>query len=717
MAENGAVKRVAESAFDIDNMSKKLKTEDGAKEESQGTNLPYRNIPYHEQLDKKQAEVDTIFKAFSSSFLKHYPQFSKWYKDVFLESRFRLDTIMKSPKTMAYRNKCELTVGYNPEQGKLCAGPRISNGEDGKVQVGPCTEDLIHLPPSMIQIAQDFSNFLDKWNYLEEKCPWYNLFIRSTKSGDHMLIVIVREDSQEILKERKNELVKYYTDDYTLQHAIKSIYIQPRKEDCTKKSFELEFLHAHGEEFLVEDLLDMKLVVTPGIFFRINTYSAEVLYQKTLDAGDLKKKSTLILDLWCGCGELSILASKRSNYVIGIDPSKWNIKKAQFMARYNKVRNIEFIIAKPEDGLKQIWQRLPMAEEIVIIADPPTLCKMYSLGEMLAEMPNVKRFIYLYSSHKLHLVKNLISLTEASFLPTRVIPVDVSPHNVRLELIASLKRVDPHEKPLIGPGAVPALPPADWIEEIERRAFAMGMAKAMAAAPALPARRPIPELGPEDEYDAWGEERLGGGYGAPARPAFGAPAARGSFGGSSGRGKFGAGRDAAPASGYGGAKRKFGGGGAGYGGGYDDYEAPAGDFGGAPAGRGYGRDSGAGFGASKSGGAGYGRGRGGASGFGGGRGSGGGYGTERSKYGGYGGAESSGYGAASGYDEGYEEYGTSFGSGFAAKRGRGASSGGFSRDGFGRSGFSVDVGSDFSSGFRGGRGRPGSRGRGGRGGR
>jgi SAM-dependent methyltransferases related to tRNA (uracil-5-)-methyltransferase len=77
-----------------------------------------------------------------------------------------------------------------------------------------------------------------------------------------------------------------------------------------KKSFELEFLHAHGEEFLVEDVLDLKLIVTPGIFFRINTYAAEILYQKTLDVGDLMKKKTLVLNLWCGCGEMALLAAK-----------------------------------------------------------------------------------------------------------------------------------------------------------------------------------------------------------------------------------------------------------------------------------------------------------------------------------------------------------------------------------------------------------------------
>lgn len=46
-------------------------------------------------------------------------------------------------------------LGYNPDEGKLCAGPRIANSEDGKVQVGPCDkETLIHLPPSMVDIAQ-----------------------------------------------------------------------------------------------------------------------------------------------------------------------------------------------------------------------------------------------------------------------------------------------------------------------------------------------------------------------------------------------------------------------------------------------------------------------------------------------------------------------------------------------------------------------------------
>lgn len=77
---------------------------------------------------------------------------------------------------------------------------------------------------------QDFSNFLDKWNYLEEKCPWLNLFIRVTKGGDHMLMVMVVDGGLDVIKERKNELVKYYTDDYTLTHKVKSIFIQPRKE-------------------------------------------------------------------------------------------------------------------------------------------------------------------------------------------------------------------------------------------------------------------------------------------------------------------------------------------------------------------------------------------------------------------------------------------------------------------------------------------------------
>lgn len=77
-----------------------------------------------------------------------------------------------------------------------------------------------------------------------------------------------------------------------------------------KKSFELDFLHAYGEEFLVEKLIDIQLIVTPSIFFRINTYAAEVLYQKTLNCADLKKRFTLVIDLWCGCGELSMLAAK-----------------------------------------------------------------------------------------------------------------------------------------------------------------------------------------------------------------------------------------------------------------------------------------------------------------------------------------------------------------------------------------------------------------------
>lgn len=518
-ATNGAVKRTADEATEevTDVATKKAKEEPKSLKEEALSNLQYRHLPYQEQLNKKQEEAEKIVKEFHSAFSKKYPKYSAWYKNVIVSKQFQLDTILTSPKTFAYRNKCELSIGFNPDLNKLCAGPRISDAPDGKVQVGPCDQDLIHLTTSMIEIAQDFSNFLDKWNYLEEACPWKNMFIRCTKNGDHMLIFIVREDTQEKLKEMKNEVVKYYTDDYNKKHVIKSIYLQPKEDDSKKKSYELEFLHAHGELHLIEDILDIKLVVTPGIYFRINSYAAELTFKKIFAAAELKKRRTVVIDLWCGSGALSLLAAKRAAHVVAIDPSKWNIKHAKFMAKYNKIHNIDFVIAKPEDGLKQIWHKLEFCEEVVIFADPPTLCKMTELGDIVTDLPNLSRFIYIHSSHKLHVIKNWLNLSQASLLPMRVTPVDVSPHSVRIEIIAVFRKADPYAQPLMKVGAGPPLVDpvrGAWIEEIEKRAFAMGVAKAMEVTAVVPpSRRPLLD-DPVDDFGGYGARAPRGGAGA-----------------------------------------------------------------------------------------------------------------------------------------------------------------------------------------------------------
>ncbi|KAL1451102.1 hypothetical protein WDU94_003395 [Cyamophila willieti] len=194
--------------------SDEMEVEDGVdlkkvKQEEESTSkalkfLAYKDLPYEEQLKKKADEVDQCFKTFHASFPKQYPELGDWYKNQLLKW-FRIEDIRPSPKQEGYRNKCELTIGFNPEIGKLGAGVRTSHFETERVEINTTDESYIHLPKPMIEVAQEFSKFLEPWNDESAgKCPYQFLYIRANSKQDLMVIVIVQSEtdtSEEFLGE------------------------------------------------------------------------------------------------------------------------------------------------------------------------------------------------------------------------------------------------------------------------------------------------------------------------------------------------------------------------------------------------------------------------------------------------------------------------------------------------------------------------------------
>lgn len=507
--------------------------------------LPLKDLPYEDQLKKKFDEVEKCFQSFHSSFPKQYPELSEWHKNQLLKW-FKIEQIRPSPKQEGYRNKCELTIGFNPEIGKLGAGVRTSN-ESEEVEINTTDESYIHLPKSMIDVSQEFSKFLEPYNDKKEECPYIFLYIRTNIKNDLMVMVIVQAESDtcEEFTGYKEAVVKFLTEESEIsQQLVKSIYLQARPVGTTKKSFELLFSHAWGEYHLTEQVMDVTMLVTPSLFFNINTYATEVIYQNVIELADLRKKKTLVVDLFCGCGVLSMILAKKARQVVAIDPSKWNIKQAKNMAAHNNIKNIQFVIGKPEEALYTAWNTILQAEEVVMIIDPPANSKPRFYIDIIGDMNNLTKVIYLNSNSKSNVVKNLMSLTEAALLPVRVVPVDIAPHTVRMEMVVLAKKFDGNQiaRPL-GPSVQQDISPAmrgwgeasGWngprggsyggmggfgqrdLERIEQRAFAMGLAKGAGfmGSSGLGPRR-------SEYYDDFpnGPAKAGFGYGGPP-PQFG----------------------------------------------------------------------------------------------------------------------------------------------------------------------------------------------------
>ncbi|KAL1451101.1 hypothetical protein WDU94_003394 [Cyamophila willieti] len=84
------------------------------------------------------------------------------------------------------------------------------------------------------------------------------------------------------------------------------------------------------------------------------------------------------------------------------------------MAAHNNIKNIQFIIGKPDEALINPWSNILQAEEVVIIIDPPSNSKPRFYIDIIGDMNNLSKVIYLNSNSKSNVVKNLMSLTEAA---------------------------------------------------------------------------------------------------------------------------------------------------------------------------------------------------------------------------------------------------------------------------------------------------------------
>lgn len=69
---------------------------------------------------------------------------------------------------------------------------------------------------------------------------------------------------------------------------------------CSHKQSPFQLLH--GQPHIFEEVLSLKLRISPDAFFQVNTSGAEVLYQSV---GELTRANgdTVLLDICCGTGE------------------------------------------------------------------------------------------------------------------------------------------------------------------------------------------------------------------------------------------------------------------------------------------------------------------------------------------------------------------------------------------------------------------------------
>lgn len=158
----------------------------------------------------------------------------------------------------------------------------------------------------------------------------------------------------------------------------------------------------YNTNHFTEKIKDNYFKVSYNAFFQVNNYICEKLFE--IVSNNIKEDS-IVGDLYCGVGTLSIIESYKAKKVYGIEIVENAIKDAITNAKINKRNNIYFSLGKVENILPKINDKLD-----TIVVDPPRAgLDKNTINTILEIKPN--DIIYI-SCDPLTLVRDLKELSE-----------------------------------------------------------------------------------------------------------------------------------------------------------------------------------------------------------------------------------------------------------------------------------------------------------------
>ena len=195
-----------------------------------------------------------------------------------------------------------------------------------------------------------------------------------------------------------------------------------------------------GRNYLVEILrglgpegADLKLKVSAGSFFQVNTGAAEILYRTARDFALTEKKRGIALDIYCGVGGIGLTLAPHFQNVVGVEETPSSISDAKENMKLNGISNAEFVRSDAEAYLARYKGR---ADAVVI--DPPRAgCSEPVLRKIIEASPGTVVYV---SCEPSTLARDLKILCDKKYDVLKIQPVDLFPQSAHIESVTLLKR-------------------------------------------------------------------------------------------------------------------------------------------------------------------------------------------------------------------------------------------------------------------------------------
>jgi tRNA/tmRNA/rRNA uracil-C5-methylase (TrmA/RlmC/RlmD family) len=164
---------------------------------------------------------------------------------------------------------------------------------------------------------------------------------------------------------------------------LKSVYYQITENSKEMTRYD-EHFHQWGDEYMTEHMDDKVFRISPGAFFQVNYLSGRHIYRTlrnwiTANPNYANSsENTIMWDLCCGTGVISIYLGELFARCVGIDSNEFGIEDALWNMKNNrfpKCTSMEFITGKVEEVFASVYQRhkeeYPSITKGCIVINPP----------------------------------------------------------------------------------------------------------------------------------------------------------------------------------------------------------------------------------------------------------------------------------------------------------------------------------------------------------
>jgi 23S rRNA (uracil1939-C5)-methyltransferase len=342
-----------------------------------------------------------------------------------------------SEKTQYYRNKLDFTfsnkkwltldqIRSEEEFDRNALGFHIPKMFDKIVDVDHC-----YLQGN---ISNDVRNELRAFA-LENKLTFYdirnhvgllrNLIIRTTSTGESMVIVQFGENDPESIKIVMEFLNQKFPE---ITSLISIINLK-----ANETFHDLELVTYAGKDYIEEQMEGLKFRISPKSFYQTNSEQAYNLYKVARDFAQLKGDE-VVYDLYTGTGTIANFVAKQAKQVIGIEYVESAIEDAKLNSKLNGIENTLFYAGDMKDMLNEEFIA-NHAKPDLIITDPPRAGMDEKVVQMLLRL-EAPKIVYV-SCNPATQARDVALLAE-KYDVLKIQPVDMFPQTYHVENVISL---------------------------------------------------------------------------------------------------------------------------------------------------------------------------------------------------------------------------------------------------------------------------------------